>query len=125
MNDAYLDKYGLSVGSVLTVNIIEDAGEHGFKRATPRETEYHTQGLGNEGNLKFTSKVAESETLLQKLFTNRYGRYEIVVRQQVDGTYRRVNDNINMGTLNRGNNPISHVIRDIVPYKLFGNRPND
>ena len=76
-------------------------------------------------NIKFTSKVAENESWHQRNWSNRYGRYEVILRPNGDGTYTHVLDPLNMGTLNRGNNPITHYQRDVLPYKQYGNVPEN
>ncbi len=123
-NDQLFKDEGLYGRNDLTVDEIQNAGEFGFKQASPSESELHRLGPGNKGNLKFTSKVADSETWYQRNFSNRYGRYEIVVSPNGDGTFTHVTDSVNMGTLNRGNSPFTHVARDVVPYIRFGNTPD-
>ncbi len=117
-NDQFLKGKGLYEREDLSIKEITDAG---MKQASEGESVFHRQGEGNENNLKFTSKVAEEENFIQKNITNRYGKYEVVVKPNGDGTYTHVSDEINMGTLNKGNNPLSHVIKDIAPYAEFGN----
>ena len=120
-NDEFAKDYDLYERNDLTLDKVRGAGPYGMKQATEGETAYHRLGAGNEGNLKFTSKVAVKESFLQRTFSNRYGKYEVILRPNGDNTYTHVNDPINMGTLNRGNNPFTHVIRDVIPYKRWGN----
>ncbi len=123
-NDAYLREIGLYGRNDLTISGINDAGEFGFKQASDSENYYHRNGPGNENNIKFTSKVAVNESWFQRNFSNRYGRYELIVRLNGDGTFTHVADSINMSTLNRGNNPITHYLDDVIPYLNYGNIPN-
>ncbi len=122
-NDAYLKELGLYGRNDLTLVELDRAGEFGFKRAVDNENAYHRIGPGNENNLKFTSKVAKTESWYQRNFSNRYGRYELIVRPNSNGTFTHVTEPINMGTLNRGNNPFTHMTRDVIPYLRFGNIP--
>ena len=124
-NDQFAKKYGLYGRNDITMEEIRRAGRHGMKRASATESQYHRQGKGNENNIKYTSKVAINENWWQRNWTNRYGRNELIFRPNPDGkTYTHVIDPINMGTLNRGNDPISHVIWNINTYKKYGNTPN-
>ncbi len=121
-NDKFIKDNNLYGRDDIRKEELESAGEHGMKKAEADESIFHQQGVGNEANEKYTSKVADEENYIQGNVTNRYGRYEVVVRPNEDGTYTHVNDDINMGTLNRGNNIVSHVIKDIAPYAEHGNR---
>jgi hypothetical protein len=94
-----------------------------MKMASATETAYHRYGAGNEKNEKYTSKIAKTESLYERTWSNRYGRYEIVLRPNGDGTYTHVQEPLNMGTLNRGSNPVDHAIEDVMPYSVFGNEP--
>ena len=123
-NDAYFKDAGLYGRDDLTLVEIQDAGEFGLKKASEGETAFHRKGPGNGDNFKYTSKVAIKESWYQKNFSNRYGRYELIVRPNANGTFTHVTDPVNMGTLNRGNNPFTHITRDVVPYLRFGNVPN-
>ena len=122
-NDQFFRSEGLYGRSDIMRDEILNAGQFGFKQASPSETAFHRNGPGNENNLKFTSKVANNESWWQRNFSNRYGRYEIIVRPNSNGTHTHVLDPSNMGTLNRGNNPITHTTRDILPYSMYGNTP--
>jgi len=135
-NDQFFINEGLYGRTDLTLDDIEDAGTHGMKQASDIENQYHQFGEGNENNIKFTSRVADPESFYQRNWSNRYGRYEIVVRPNIDAdgnpvlnengdaTYTHVTDPINMGTLNRGNNPIDHWTMDVRPYQQYGNTAN-
>jgi hypothetical protein len=124
-NEQFAIEYNLYGRNDLTLAEIDMAGEFGMKQSSAAETKYHRIGEGNEGNLKFTSKVAWNESWWQRNWSNRYGRYEVIVRPNNDRTYTYVNDPINMGTLNRGNDPISHWVLDVKPYKKYGNTLGD
>ena len=122
-NDAYLKEAGLYGRNDLTVDEIDSAGDFGFKKAANSENVFHRNGPGNENNIKYTSQVANREGWWQKNFSNRYGRYELIVRPNGNGTFTHVTESINMGTLNRGNNPFTHFTRDVIPYWQYGNTP--
>uniref|UniRef100_UPI0006B6387B hypothetical protein n=1 Tax=Marinagarivorans algicola TaxID=1513270 RepID=UPI0006B6387B len=107
-NDAFFKEQGLYGRNDLTTDEIQNAGEFGLKKVSEGETAFHRNGPGNENNLKFTSQVSRRESWFQRTFSNRYGRYELIVRPNGDGTFTHVTESINMGTLNRGNNPITH-----------------
>ncbi|MCD4813027.1 hypothetical protein K8S19_04985 [bacterium] len=69
---------------------------------------YHTQGISNANNLKYSSLDGEME-----------GVYK-------DG--KLVADSLNMGTYNFGSpkdNWFGHLVLDLVPYYLWGNSPDD
>ena len=119
-----MKEQGLYGRNDLTVDEIRDAGEFGFKQASDGENVFHRNGFSNENNLKFTSKVANRESWWQRNFSNRYGRYELIVRPNGNGTYTHATEPINMGTLNRGNNPFTHFARDVLPYFRYGNMPD-
>lgn len=129
-NDKFFQEEGLYGRNDLTLDKIQGAGDYGIKQVSAAETAYHRIGEGNENNIKFTSKVALKKSWYQKTWSNRYGRYEFIARPNVDtngnftGTYTHVTGAVNMGTLNRGNNPITHLYRDVIPYKKYGNVPN-
>ena len=74
-----------------------------------------------DGDRTNTKMVASH--LCAEIYPNRYGRYELIVRPNDDGTFTHVTESINMGTLNRGNNPITHFYRDVIPYFRYGNTP--
>lgn len=120
-NDKFLTDEELFGRDDLTLDEITDAGDFGMKEASGRETKFHRNGPGNENNLKFTSRVARRENWWQRNISNRYGRYELIVRPNENGTFTHVNSPLNMGTLNRGNNPFTHFTRDIIPYWQYGN----
>lgn len=120
-NDQFTMDEGIHGRDDLTINEVLNAGDYGMKQASAKETKFHRQGEGNGNNIKLTSKVAENESDYQKDWSNRYGRYEVILRPNGDGTYTHVLDPVNMGTLNRGNNPLTHYDRDIAPYLVYGN----
>jgi RHS repeat-associated protein len=124
-NDQFLKDEGLYGRKDLALSEVEGAGRFGMKQASPGETKYHRIGEGNKKNLKYTSRVAEQESWWQRNVSNRYGKYEIIIRPNSNGTYTHVMDSVNMGTLNRGNNPVTHVFYDIIPYKRYGNVPEN
>jgi hypothetical protein len=80
-NDAFFKEQGLYGRNDLTTDEIQNAGEFGFKKVSESETAFHRNGPGNENNLKFTSLVSRRENWFQRTFSNRYGRYELIVRQ--------------------------------------------
>ena len=124
-NERYFRQLGVYGETNLTQEQIKNLGVFGMKRASIIETMLHRWGPGNEHNLKFVSKVADRESWWQRVWSNRYGRYEFVVRPNADGvTYSHVTHGVNMGTLNRGNNPITHVLRDMIPAFQYGNTPD-
>jgi hypothetical protein len=106
-NDANLKEYGLYDRNALSIDEIQSAGPE-FSQSSAFESQMH-----GEGNLKFTSKDPG------RSWWNRYGRTEMVVSPNGDGTFTHVQD-ANMGTLNYGRNPISHTILDIVPHLIWG-----
>jgi hypothetical protein len=120
-NDRFLKNEKLCGRNNLSIDEVKSAGKYGMKQASEAETQFHRQGNGNENNLKFTSKVSYEETWFQENISNRYGRYEIVIQPNINGTYSHVMDKVNMGTLNYGNSPYTHYYKDIVPYKFYGN----
>ncbi|NHN38976.1 hypothetical protein G8764_16830 [Pseudomaricurvus alcaniphilus] len=122
-NDQFLKDERLYGRNDLTIDEVEGAGEYGMKQASPSETKFHRNGPGNEHNLKYTSKVARRENWWQREISNRYGRYEIILRPNDNGTFTHVTESLNMGTLNYGSNPLTHFTRDIVPYWRHGNTP--
>jgi hypothetical protein len=67
---------------------------------------FHRIGRGNENNIKILSTD---------------GRHESVFRP----TGEAVTSAENMGTYNRGVDDFSHAIRDVLPYLVFGNTPDD
>ncbi len=54
-----------------------------------------------------------------------YGKYEIIVRDNGDGTHLFVKDPLNMGTLNLGQTKVWHGILDVAPWVIFGNSADD
>lgn len=129
LNDQFFKDEGLYGRNDLTLDEIKKAGDYGMKQVSAAETFYHRIGQGNEYNIKFTSKISLQETWFQRVWSNRYGQHEFIVKPNVDangnptGTYTHVIGSVNMGTLNRGNNPITHLYRDVIPYKKYGNAP--
>jgi RHS repeat-associated protein len=93
----------------------------GLNMVSDAEDTFHEQGPGNENNVKFVSSTTGPQ------WWNRYGTYELILRPNDPGnpstTYQYVDDSVNMGTLNRGQNPISHTVLDVLPYAIYGNRP--
>jgi len=77
----------------------------------------HQIGAGNEQNIKITTTPKGPRWL------SKYGRYEIILRKGAGG-YCVVTDSVNMGTLNYGQNNITHTVLDIVPGLAYGNVPN-
>jgi RHS repeat-associated protein len=120
-NDDMFKEEGIYGRDDLTRAEIIAATEFGMKQTSDSEALYHRQGIGNESNIKFVSKGAAVESWWQKNVSNRYGRYEFIARPNGDGTFTHVTDSVNMGTLNRGNNPVTHVLKDVAPYKECGN----
>ena len=124
-NRRHLEELGLSERDDITYNELLKAGDYGMKQTSIFESMLHRWGPGNGHNLKFVSKVARTESWWQRVWSNRYGRYEIVVRPNADGvTYSHVTDAVNMGTLNLGSNPLAHVFRDVIPAVVYGNTRN-
>ena len=124
-NEQYFRELGVYGETNLTEEQIKKLGIFGMKRMSIFESMLHRWGPGNAHNLKFVSKVARNESWWQRVWSNRYGRYEFVVRPNADGvTYTHVTDAVNMGTLNRGSNPLTHVFRDIIPSVVYGNTRN-
>lgn len=89
-----------------------------YRIATDGETGAHRNGPGNENNIKITTPNSGNSWY-------RYGRYEIILRPKdnKNGTYEHVTDPVNIGTLNRGSNPVTHTILDIIPWLIYGNKP--
>ena len=85
------------------------------------EDQFHEQGPGNENNVKFTTTTTGPE------WWNRYGKYELILQpnnlDDSNTTYRYVDDSINMGTLNRGQDPVTHTVLDVYLYLAYENRP--
>ena len=124
-NEQFLKEQGVYDQENLTMEQIKRMGHYGMKKVGFFESILHRWGPGNEHNLKFVSKVANRESWWQRNWSNRYGRYEIVVRPNADGvTYTHVTDSVNGGTLNRGNNPFAHFFRDMIPAIVYGNAPD-
>lgn len=120
-NDQWLKNNGLYGRSDITLDQVKEAGEYGMKQASDAENVYHRNGEGNENNLKFTSRIATKENWWQRNVSNRYGRYELILRPNGDNTFTHVTESINMGTLNRGNNFVTHFVEDVLPYLQLGN----
>ena len=70
---------------------------------------YHQQGCGNEGNVKFVSPDGHFEAIF-------------------DSNQTLVTDPLNRGTYNYAGpltDPIEHFFKDMIPYYLLGNSPDD
>ena len=70
---------------------------------------YHQQGCRNEGNIKFVSPDGRSETIF-------------------NSNHIPLNDPLNRGTYNYADpltDPIGHFFKDMIPYYLLGNSPDD
>jgi hypothetical protein len=115
--DNYLNDKNLYDNKDITL----DEAKGFLKQASDFESQLHQNGPGNESNIKLTSKIASEESWWQKNWSNRYGKYELILRPNRNGTYQHVTEQINVGTLNRGNNPVSHFYRDMIPYWMLGN----
>jgi RHS repeat-associated protein len=87
----------------------QSALEQGWTRLEADKSIYHTMGAGNENNSKWVSPD---------------GHYEGVF----DGDGNPVTDPAVMATYNYQSpteNPIGHVMEDVLPYYFLGNSPDD
>jgi hypothetical protein len=77
-----------------------------WRLAEDWESAWHRQGDGNETNQKYVSPDGHREWV----FT---------------GSGDVVTDALNRGTYNFGTSRLGHFVKDVVPYLLWGNAPDD
>ncbi len=88
-----------------------------------KEAAFHKQGDPiNLKNNKITTLPMGPEWMR---WFFRYGTHELIERDNGDGTHLHVDDPINMGTMNYGQDPITHTILDVILYVPFGSSPSD
>lgn len=97
---------------------LSEALEHGYTRFSPgnkdpeSQDNFHEQGLGNEGNDKYTKRKGKLASC--ELIFNSEGKL--------------VTDPINIGTYNFIDGDVfmlGHYIVDVLPYLLWGNNKDD
>ena len=83
----------------------------GFVKAKPQENLLHNWGEEHKHNVKWTRKIGAVE----------YGDIEIILNEED----KLVTDPKVMGTYNFGSSELAHVAKDVIPYILWGNSPDD
>ena len=85
----------------------------GFRRSSYPFKVYHDNGEGNEGNQRYVQDSGE------------LAGTEIVVDAEGNAVWDQPRNAASYNYANNKTNPAGHFFKDMLPYFLFGNSPND